>query len=145
MNKYVIIVIVLAILIGGGIVYKNFLVSEEDRPQVSGKVREITMVAKKNQWRWEPNLIEAEQGDKIILTVINEDDYDHGLGIDAFGVNQRVPAKQTITVEFVATQPGEFPFICSVTCGSGEVDGKIRGHLDQTGRLKVRAVVRPRN
>ena len=145
MNKYVIIVIVLAILIAGGIIYKNFLVPEEARPQVSGKVREITIVAKKNQWRWEPSVIEAEQGEKIILTVVNEDNYDHGIGIDAFGVNQRVPASQTIRVEFVATQPGEFPFICSVTCGSGEVDGKVRGHLDQTGRLKVRAVVKPQN
>ncbi len=142
MNKYITIVIVLVLLIAAGIVYKVFLVQEGDKPQSSGNVREVTIITKKDEWRWDPEVIEADQGDTIILTVINEDDYDHGIAIDAFGVSQRIPAKGTIKTEFVVTQPGEFPFYCSVPCGSGEVRGKVRGHFDQTGKLKVRAVVK---
>ena len=145
MNKYFIIIIVLVMLLGGGIAYKTFGVKAQDRPQDSGKVREITITAKKNQWRFEPDVIEADQGDRIILTVINEDNYDHGIAIDAFGVSQRIPAEGTIKADFVVTQPGEFPFYCSVPCGSGIVDGKTRGHFDQTGKLKVRAVVKAQN
>ncbi len=142
MNKYVTIGIVLVILIIGGISYKNFFVADQDQPQTSGKVTELTLTAKKDAWHWEPEILEAEQGEKIILTIINQDSYDHGIAIDAFGVSQRVPASETVKVEFVVTQPGEFPFYCSVPCGSGEVDGKVRGHFDQTGRLKVRAVIK---
>lgn len=142
MNKYIVIAIALLVLIVAGVAYKQFGTSDDKRPVVSGKVREITLTAKKNSWRWEPEVIEAEQGDKIILTVVNEDDYDHGISIDAFGVSQRIPANGTIKAEFVVTQPGEFPFYCSVPCGSGIVDGKERGHFDQTGRLKVRAIIK---
>ena len=145
MNKYIIIIIVLVVLVGGGIAYKTFGVKEQDRPQTSGKVREVTITAKKNEWRWVPEVIEADQGDRIILTVVNEDDYDHGIAIDAFGVSQRIPARDSVKADFVVTQPGEFPFYCSVPCGSGEVDGKARGHFDQTGKLKVRAVVKVQN
>ena len=142
MNKYVIIAITVVVLVGGGIAYKSFFASEQSQPQTSGKVREVTLTTKKDQWRWDPEIIEAEQGEKIVLTVINEDIYDHGIAIDAFGVSQRIPASQTIKIEFVVTQPGEFPFYCSVPCGSGEVDGVVRGHLDQAGKLKVRAVIK---
>jgi len=142
MNKYVVIIIVLVVLIGGGVVYKNFIASDQSQPQTSGVVKQFTLTAKKDVWKWDPEIIEVDQGDKVVLTIVNEDTYDHGIAIDAFGVSQRVPAKQSITLDFVVTQPGEFPFYCSVPCGSGEVDGVVRGHLDQAGKLKVRAVIK---
>ena len=82
-----------------------------------------------------------ERGDKVIVTIINEDDYDHGISLDAFGVSQRMPANGTITVEFVATQEGDFPFYCSVPCGEGEVAGEKRGHFDMVGKLHVRSII----
>lgn len=141
MNKYIIICIALVVLIVGGVAYK-YSGSGGNRPQESGTVREITLTAKKDSWKWDPEIIEADQGDKIVLMVINEDSFDHGIAIEAFGVTQRIPANGSIKTEFVVTQPGEFPFYCSVPCGSGVVDGKERGHFEQTGRLKVRAVVK---
>ncbi len=141
MNKYVILIIVLGFLIAGGIVYNKFGIKEADRPQTTGQVREMTITAKKNQWKWEPENFEAVQGDKIILTVINEDDYDHGINIEAFGVSQRIPANGTITTEFVVTQPGEFPYYCSVPCGDGIVDDKKRGHFDQVGIIHVKSLI----
>lgn len=140
MNKYIILGIVLVALIGGGIAFRYFSGSE-GKPVSTGVVREITLVAVKDQWRFDPSDIEANQGDKIVLTVINEDNYDHGIAIDAFGVSQRIPALGTIKIEFVATQPGEFPFYCSVPCGSGVVDDHPRGHFDQVGKLHIKSLV----
>ena len=141
MNKYIIIIIVLVLLLALGVVYKVFGVKEENRPVTTGMTREVTIIAKKNEWRWEPETFEAVQGDKIILTVINEDNYDHGIAIEAFGVSQRIPANGKITAEFVVTQAGEFPFYCSVPCGEGVVNGEKRGHFDQVGKIHVRSLI----
>ncbi len=136
MNKYITLGIVLLVLIAGGIGFRYFSGSA-GRPLDTGVVREFTVTAKKDQWKFEPDVIDVNQGDKVIITVVNEDGYDHGFAIDAFGISQRIPAKGTITIQFVATQPGDFQFYCSVPCGSGVVDGKERGHFDQIGKLHV--------
>jgi len=145
MNKYIWLIIIAFIIIAGGIFYSVFLRSNERSPVTTGVVREITITAKQNQWRFEPEIIEVNRGDTIKLTVVNEDDYDHGIGIDAFGISQRMPAKQTIKIEFVATQAGEFPFYCSVPCGEGDtvIDGKTvhRTHFDMIGKMHVRSII----
>lgn len=141
MNKYVLVGIILVAIIGVGIGYRVFLLPQTSVPVTTGKVREITITSQKNKWNFNPEIIEAERGDKIILTVINEDNYDHGISIDAFGVSQRMPADGTIKIEFVVTQEGDFPFYCSVPCGEGEVDGKKRGHFDMVGKIHVRSIV----
>ncbi len=141
MNKYFIIIAIIVLLVAGGIVYRVFLISEESKPVSTGVTREITIVAKQNQWRFEPEDIEVNRGDRIVLTVVNEDDYDHGIGIDALGISQRMPANSTIQVEFVATQAGDFPFYCSVPCGEGIVNGVKRTHFDMIGKLRVRSLI----
>lgn len=143
MNKYFILIIVAAVIIGGGIGYRKYLLPKKSRPVTSGKVREITIRAVKNEWRFEPEDIEAVRGDKIIATVINDDDYDHGIAIDAFGVSQRMPANGTIKIEFVLTQEGDFPFYCSVPCGEGEVNGEKRTHFDMVGKIHARSILSP--
>ena len=137
MNKYVWILIIGLVIIGGGIIYRTNFLDPERAPVTTGVVREITITALQNQWKFEPEVIDIERGDKIIMTVVNEDEYDHGIAIDAFGISQRMPANETIRVEFVVTQAGEFPFYCSVPCGEGEVAGVHRTHFDMVGRLRV--------
>lgn len=141
MNKYFILIVVGVLLIGAGLAYRAFLLPESSAPVVTGKVRELTIIAKKDTWSFVPEIIEAERGDKIIATIVNEDNYDHGIAIDAFGVSQRMPANGTIKVEFVVTQAGNFPFYCSVPCGEGVVDGQKRGHFDMVGKIHVRSVI----
>jgi plastocyanin len=141
-NKYIVIIILVVLLLAGGVLYRVFFLSETDKPVVTGNVREFTIIAKKDEWRFIPEEIEVQRGDKVVLTVVNEDDYDHGIGIDAFGISQRMPANETIIVEFTATQPGEFQYYCSVPCGEGEVEGKTRGHFDMIGNIRVRDVVK---
>jgi plastocyanin len=142
MNKFLIIIIILVVILSGGVVYKQFFVAEDSKPSVTGEVKDYTIVARKNQWRFDPEVIEAEKGDRVNLTLINEDDYDHGITIEAFGINQRLAAGETTHISFVVTQEGEFPFFCSVPCGEGEVDGHKRGHFDQIGKMVVRGVVK---
>lgn len=143
MNKYLIIVIVAVVVIIGGVVYRSKFLSEERKPVTSGEVREITIIAEKDHWNFVPEVIEVNRGDKIVLTVVNKDDYDHGIAIDAYGVSQRMPANETIKVEFTATQAGEFPFYCSVPCGEGVVNGLKRGHFDMVGTIKVKDIIAP--
>ena len=141
MNKYFVLIALAVLIIGGGMFYRAFLLPQSSQPVITGKVREFTVVSEKDKWNFNPEIIEAERGDKIILTVINRDDYDHGIAIDAFGISQRMPAQSTIKIEFIVTQEGDFPFYCSVPCGEGEVDGEKRGHFDMVGTLRVRSAI----
>jgi heme/copper-type cytochrome/quinol oxidase subunit 2 len=141
LNKYLILIAIGIVILGGGVIYRVFLIPESSKPVITGKTREITIIAKKNEWRFLPEDIEIVRGDKIIATVINEDDYDHGIAIDAFGVSQRMPANSTIKVEFTVTQEGDFPFYCSVPCGEGEVGGDKRTHFDMIGKLHVKSFI----
>lgn len=141
MNKYFLIAIIGIAIIAGGVLYRNFLLPEKSKPVNTGAIREITIIAKKNEWRFIPEVIEVNRGDKIVATIINEDEYDHGIAIDAFGISQRMPANSTIKVEFVVTQEGDFPFYCSVPCGEGEVNGVKRTHFDMVGKLHVRSII----
>ncbi|OGZ43897.1 MAG: hypothetical protein A3J55_00495 [Candidatus Ryanbacteria bacterium RIFCSPHIGHO2_02_FULL_45_17b] len=142
MNKYITIGIILVVVLAGGILYRTYLLPESSKPVSTGKVREITITAEKNEWRFAPDTIEIERGDLVKMTAINEDDYDHGIAIDAFGISQRMPANSTITFEFVATQAGDFQYYCSVPCGEGETEGEHRTHFDMIGTITVKDVVK---
>ncbi len=141
MNKYAILIIVGVLIIGGGVLYRAFLLPEESKPVETGVIREVTIVADKNEWRFTPEVIEADRGDRIKMTIVNEDEYDHGIAIDAYGISQRMPANETVKIEFVATQEGDFPFYCSVPCGEGVVEGKKRTHFDMIGKIHVRSII----
>lgn len=140
-NKYFIILGLAILIIIGGAVYRKYILPESSLPVQTGKTINVTVVAEKDEWRFTPEEIVAERGDKIIMTVVNKDEYDHGMAIDAFGVSQRMPANGTIVVEFVVTQEGDFPYYCSVPCGEGIVDGAKRTHFDMIGKIKVKPAV----
>ena len=140
MNKYFIIFGVVVLIIIGGVVYRVFLIPQSSVPVTSGKVVNIKLVAVKDEWIFIPENIDVHRGDKVVMEVVNEDEYDHGIAIDAFGISQRMPAKSTIKVEFVATQVGDFQYYCSVPCGEGIVNGKKRTHFDMIGTLKVKPI-----
>ena len=103
----------------------------------SGVVREFTLTAKQKQWRFDPEIITVNKGDKIILTLINEDSYDHGFAIELFDIDKRMPGNSTLKIEFVATKVGTSPFYSSVPSGKGIVDGKERSYFDMVGKIIV--------
>nr|MCU0464444.1 multicopper oxidase domain-containing protein [Anaerolineae bacterium] len=62
-----------------------------------------------------PELV-VNLGDTVRITVINGDPMLHDLKIDEFGVytGELLEDEQTVTVEFVANQPGVFKYYCSI-------------------------------
>lgn len=137
MNKYIIIGIVVAVFMVGGVLFKNFKADSGNVVQSTGKEVNVTIRAVKDEWRWDVENIQVNAGDKVNFTFINEDDYDHGIGVDGYGVNEKMPASQTVTRSVVATRKGKFSFYCSVPCGKGTVNGEDRDHFDMLGTLEV--------
>ncbi len=100
--------------------------SDQLSGQVVGGVREVKVEAKR--WAFDPNRIVVKKGEKVRL-VVTSLDVKHGLGIEAFNINQELPPHQPQTIEFTPDQAGEFEFHCTVFCGAG--------HLDMKGTLVV--------
>jgi len=155
MNKYIIIGIVLVAIIAGGAIFSATNDSFKCGPGMGDDV-EMTVVSKKLEWAFEPEEITINQCDRVTVKVINEDNFDHGFAIDAFGISQRLPASESIVVEFVATKSGTFPFYCSVSCSisdagtfdlpDGQVQvgpyaGTVRGHFEHIGQYIVNVFV----
>lgn len=103
-------------------------------PQVKGggtveDVKTIDVIA--SRFKFEPATITVAQGDSIRLR-LHSTDRTHGIAIKAFRVKALIPKTgETVTVEFVADQPGTFDFTCSEYCGTG--------HAGMKGRLVVLA------
>ncbi|MBW2972182.1 cupredoxin domain-containing protein [Candidatus Woesearchaeota archaeon] len=73
------------------------------------------------QFGYEPDRIEVELGDEVMLTVTSTD-VTHGFALPDFGINERVPAEESATFTFVADQQGEFRFFNPVYSGKGWKD-----------------------
>jgi cytochrome c oxidase subunit 2 len=94
-----------------------------------GEPREIPILVKR--FAFEPARVDVTEGERIRLVVSSADGV-HGLEIKKFKVNKKVPrGGDTITIDFVASAPGEYPILCSEYCGNG--------HEDMKGTLVVTA------
>lgn len=132
MNKYFILGIVVVVLVVGGVAFKSSTDTDNCTEEM-GTARDITVVSKKLEWRFEPEEIKVEKCDRVHLKVSNEDNFDHGVAIDALGISQRLPANGTIDINFVASKTGEFPFYCSVSCSDSDSTGNLKDGVVQTG------------
>ena len=84
--------------------------------------REIPVVAKR--FGFEPARVEVKEGERIRLVVSSEDGV-HGLEIKKFRVNKKIPrGGDKVTMDFVASAPGEYPILCSEYCGEGHEEMK---------------------
>jgi cytochrome c oxidase subunit 2 len=91
--------------------------------------REIPVVAQR--FTFEPARVEVMEGERIRLVVTSADGV-HGVEIKKFKVNKKVPrGGDKVTIDFVASAPGEFPILCSEYCGNG--------HEEMKGTLVVAA------
>ena len=85
---------------------------------------EIKMIAEK--YDFQPDIIKLKKGDHVRL-LITAVDHDHGIKIEAFHINQKLPKGEPVSVEFTADRAGTFPFECSQFCGLGHK--KMKGRL----------------
>ena len=130
MNKYLSLLIFGICLLVSGFVYQKFYrPASIGSSESTGEKVDIHMRVIQNKWKWDPNTIRVNPGDKVTLHIFNEDTYDHGFAIDVLGINKRMFPKSTTVVEFTPNVSGKFNFYCSVPCG--------KGHYDQIGTLIV--------
>ncbi len=116
----------------GGVVYKK-ATDTDNCTAAMGKDVSYEVRAKKLEWVFDPEVITVNKCDRVHMTVINEDNFDHGVAIDALGISQRLPANGTIILDFVASKTGEFPFYCSVSCSDSKSTGDLKDGVVQTG------------
>lgn len=92
---------------------------ETDSKNATGNVVEVNIKAK--NFEFDQKEIHAKVGDMIKLSLTNETGL-HGIQIDGVGQIQ-----DGETIEFVAKEPGEIEFWCSIVCGQGHnnMEGKI--------------------
>jgi hypothetical protein len=86
--------------------------------------REINLEVWKYDWS-EPT-ITVKSGEAVRIKASSRDT-SHGFAIPEIGFNLRIDPGKTSVGEFVAPEPGEYAFGCSVMCGSGH--GSHRGKL----------------
>jgi cytochrome c oxidase subunit II len=94
------------------------------RGQSGQAAAEIRMTAEK--YAFNPDILTVKKGDRVRL-LITALDHDHGIRIEAFHVNRKLPKGEPVPVEFTADQTGTFPFECSQFCGLGHK--KMKGKL----------------
>ena len=101
-----------------------------DGQPASTAARTIEVAA--GDFKFEPAVIDAVEGERIVLKARTTDGKKHGLGIKELGVKAALPKTgEVVAIEFTAGKPGTYAIACSVYCGSG--------HSRMKGRLVVSA------
>jgi len=101
-----------------------WLTSAQDAGPAAAPGDTITMTAK--NYVFEPGVVNVRKGDHVKL-VVTALDHAHGIRIQAFHIDCKLPKGEAVTIEFDAGQAGTFPFECSVFCGFGHK--KMKGQL----------------
>jgi cytochrome c oxidase subunit 2 len=92
-----------------------------------------TIEVSAGEYKFQPELIEAREGERILLKARVTDGRKHGLAIKEFGVKAALPKTgEVVAIEFVAGKPGTYVIACSVYCGSGH--SRMKGRLVVTAR-----------
>lgn len=101
----------------------------QSRQPAEPKIVGFEVIAK--QFAFAPARLEVTEGDRVRIFV-RAADRAHGFSIRRFDVNKLVPRNDTgVTIEFIASEAGEFEILCSEDCGTG--------HEDMKGTLVVAA------
>ncbi len=78
------------------------------------EVKQFTVKVEK--YKFHPNKITVNKGDKVVIKVIAIDK-DHGFGIEAYNIDKTLLKGKEITIDFVADKEGEFTIRCTKWCG----------------------------
>ena len=78
------------------------------------KLREFRITAREGEIT--PAKIKVRKGDRVRITFVSKDS-SYGVKIGKFGVKRTVKEGEPVTVEFIATEKGEFPMRCSKIWG----------------------------
>ena len=93
----------------------NAVIPTDNAPETDEIEIEITA----KQFEFDPEVIEVNKGDHVILR-IRSMDTTHGFTLSEYDISETIPAGgKEVIVEFDAAKAGEFGFYCSVYCGTG--------------------------
>lgn len=129
MNKNIILLIVIVVIIGAGFLFRTVFLKGSICTAEQGEEVVIEVRSLEGAWVFDPANITINRCDKVTMNIFNEDDYDHGIAIDVFGVNKRLNPNTNTTIKFTASKTGQFLFYCSVPCGEG--------HFRHSGDIEV--------
>ena len=107
------------VVAAGGMVNVPFKVSQ-------ATVQRIDLKA--SRFSFSPNSLRVKAGVPVELHIVSTDGT-HGLAIPALDIKQQLDQGKETVVSFTPTKAGQYPFRCSVICGSG--------HLGMKGELIV--------
>jgi cytochrome c oxidase subunit 2 len=103
-------------------------VAEGQTASPAGRAIEVTA----GDFKFEPAVIDAVEGERIVLKARVTDGKKHGLAIKELGVKAALPKTgEVVPIEVTAGKPGTYTITCSVYCGGG--------HSRMKGRLVVAA------
>jgi heme/copper-type cytochrome/quinol oxidase subunit 2 len=99
---------------------------------------EVIVPIEASQYAYEPNVIEVQLGQRVILE-LSSIDVVHGIYLDGYDLKVTADPGQTTRLSFVADQPGSFRFRCSVTCGP--LHPFMVGQMQVLPNPKVRRII----
>ena len=86
-----------------------------------------TIEVSAGEYKFQPEVIEVTEGERVVLKARVTDGKKHGLQIKEYGVKVTLPKTgEVVPIEFVAGKPGTYTIACSVYCGSGHSRMKAR-------------------
>lgn len=87
--------------------------SENNQNQTQAQTKEITVMG--SEFKFEPNLITVNKGEKVKIIFENTGNYPHNLVIPELNIETKLIKKgETDIIEFIAPESKTYEFICSV-------------------------------
>jgi len=106
-------------MVAGGMVNVPFMVTQAMAQRIDLKA---------SRFSFSPSTLDVKAGVPVELHIVSTDGT-HGLAIPALDIKQQLDQGKETVVSFTPTKAGQYPFRCSVICGSG--------HLGMKGELIV--------
>ncbi len=112
-NSVSISILIIAVLaFGGWWLGKNTNTSAKSTGQSQkASIKEFDRVI--SGFAYNPNSIDVNLGDQVIVNITNNDDVTHGINLPAFGVLEFVEPGSTKRIEFLADKTGSPELFCS--------------------------------
>ena len=89
------------------------LLNMTEEKEWNGNTEEFTI--KIAEFSFDPDYIEVNQGDKVVITLKNKGKIPHNLVISEFNVETKtIEPDEEDTINFIADKKGQFTFYCSI-------------------------------
>jgi len=112
--------------------FKNYVRPGKERVVREGR-KKVTIHSTAIRSHYSPEVISIKKGDHVTWHITNVEraqDQTHGFTVDTYNLHASIEPGETVTLNFVATKSGVFPFYCTEFCSAL--------HLEMSGYLLVK-------